>query len=58
MITIVLAFIGTYFIELLYRRFILCKLIKRGIKEFDANKDALMKIDLKTYNLGSSHLYK
>ena len=32
MITIVLAFIETYFIELLYRRIILGKLLKRRIK--------------------------
>ena len=57
MITIVLAFIETYFIELLYRRIILGKLIKRGIKEFDTNKDALMKMDLSGYKLGYTHVY-
>lgn len=57
MVTIILAFIGTYFIELLYRRIVLGKLIKRGAMEFNTNRDALMKIDPSGYKLGSSLTY-
>lgn len=58
MTTILLAFIGTYFIELLYYRITLSKQLKEGIKKFDSNKGLLMKINLSGYKLGSGHIYE
>lgn len=57
MATIILAFIGTYFIELLYRRFILGKLIKKEIEKFNSNNKSLMTMDLSEYKLGCTHIY-
>ncbi len=54
---IVLAFIGTYFIELLYHRIILGKLINKNVEKFDTNNKELMKIDLSGYKLGNTHIY-
>ncbi len=56
--TIVLAFITTFFIELLHRRIILAKQYKKEIKKFNINKDFIMKLDLNNYKIGSGHIYK
>ncbi len=56
--TLVLLFIATYFIELLYRRIILDKQLENEIKKFNQNKDYIMNQSLNNYELGSNHLYK
>ena len=58
MATLVLLFIGTYFIEILYRRIQLANQLKKEIRKFDSNKKSLMKTDLSGFKLGSSHLYE
>ncbi|WP_338359753.1 hypothetical protein [Yeosuana marina] len=56
--TIVLAFITTFFIELLYRRIILAKQYKKEINKFNINKDFIMNLDLNNYKLGSGNIYE
>ncbi len=56
--TLVLLFVATYFIELLYRRIILDKQLENEIKKFNQNKDYIMNQSLNNYELGSNHLYK
>ncbi len=58
MTTLVLLFIATYFIELLYRRIILDKQWENEIKKFNLNKDYIMSLNLNNYKLGCGHLYK
>lgn len=58
MVTLVLLFIGTYFIEILYRRIQLTNQLKKEIRKFDSNKKSLIKIDISDFKLGSSHLYE
>ena len=57
MTILVLPFIITYFIELLYRRIILGIQIKKEIKKFDTNNKALSNMDLSGYKLGYTHIY-
>lgn len=57
MAILVLSFIATYFIELLYRRIILDIQMKIEIKKFDANNEALSNLDLIGYKLGHTHIY-
>ncbi|WP_341216151.1 hypothetical protein [uncultured Wocania sp.] len=57
MAILVLSFIVTYFIELLYRRIILDIQMKIEIKKFDANNEALSNLDLIGYKLGHTHIY-
>lgn len=57
MASIVLAFIATYFIELLYRRILLARRCNEELKKFNKNKETLMKIDLSGYKLGDKHIY-
>ena len=50
MASIVLAFVITYFIELLYRRILFTERCNQELKKFNKNKETLMKIDLSGYN--------
>lgn len=58
MTTLVLFFIATYLIDILYRRILLGEQLKKEIKKFKSNKKSLMEIDLAGFKLGSSHLYQ
>ncbi|WP_242204548.1 hypothetical protein [Aestuariivivens insulae] len=55
---VLLFFIITFFVELIYYRIVLGYQWKNGIKRFNKNRDIIMKLSLKNYVLGSGHLYE
>ena len=59
MTTLVLVFIGIYYIELLYRRILLGKLCEIELNTFKDNFNAIVDINKVSYSkLGQNHLYK
>ncbi|MFH4966363.1 hypothetical protein V8G69_15285 [Gaetbulibacter sp. M235] len=58
MTTLVLTFIATFFIELLYRRIVLARQYEKEIQRFNINKDFIMNLELDNYKLGSGSIYE
>ena len=55
---ILILFIATFFIELLFYRIVLSNQYKNALKKFDKNKSIIINLNLKNYELGSGHLYE
>jgi len=58
MTTLVLIFIATFYIELLYRRIVLARQCEKEIRKFNINRSFIMNLDLNNYKLGFGNIYE